>query len=345
MNKYLICVCIFLLVLATGVSAKTVSGMVKSVDNGSKNITIAAADGDVTVRVDASSRLTRGLVNTKPFEVGLLDYSPGDSISCEVSDNNIITKAAASFDMISGTIIGISGNILTVDDGSGSPEYAVADKCSIYLESSSVLVSVDKLKVGNSFYARINPDNKNIWTLIVVGFEDVKPVKPAEPAKTEPVKTDPPKTEPVKTEPVQTVNSEPVDLSIDDVQVSSPDALKTGDLILVNVKGTTHAGVSCDLRYVEGTKTVLREESEGSYIGFLKVPAKALNKAKLMVYMSSRRVNISSETGYVMTVSGKDALVSKIGSVTKVTPVAPPVLINPMNPPDETPAAPAAEVP
>ncbi|MBQ9358365.1 MAG: hypothetical protein IJT95_02340 [Abditibacteriota bacterium] len=358
MNKYLITALIVTLLTVTGAYAKSVSGMIKSVDNGSKNITIATKDGDVSVRADASSSLTRGLVNTKPFEVGLLDYSPGDSITCEVNDNNVITKASAAFDMVSGTITAIDGRVLSVDDGDRTVDYTVAEKCSIYLESSSVLVSVDKLKVGNSFYARINPENKNIWTLIVVGFEDVKPVNPAktepaktepaktepaktepaktEPAKTEPAKTEPAKTEPAKTEPAKTepAKIEPADVNIfiDDVTVSAPDSLKSGDIILVNVKGASRAGVSCDLRYVDGTKTVLSEESAGSYVGFMKIPAKALSKAKLMVYMSSRGVNISSDSGYVVTVDNKNALVSKIGTVTKLSPAAAPA---------ETPAAPA----
>ncbi|MBP5273741.1 MAG: hypothetical protein ILO36_02235, partial [Abditibacteriota bacterium] len=379
MNKYLLILLSVLIAAASGAYAKTVKGMIKSVDNSAKTIVIAAAEGDVSVRADASSKLTRGLVNTKPFEVGLLDYSPGDSISCEVSDSNLITKASASFDMISGVIIAVKDRTLSVDDGSETLDYAVAEKASIYLESSSVLVDIDKLKVGNSFYARINPDNKNIWTLIVVGFEEVKPVTPAkpepakpepakpepakpepvkpepakpepakpEPAKPEPAKPEPPKTEPVKPEPAkpEPANTEPVTLSIDNVQVSSPDSLKAGDIILVNVIGTTHAGVSCDFRYVDGTKTVLKEESAGSYIGFVKVPQKDINKAKLMVYMSSRGVNISSDSGYVMTVSNKNAVLSKIGTIVKIVPEAPaPAPAAPVESPAapvEAPAAPA----
>ncbi len=338
MNKYLITALIVTLLTVTGAYAKSVSGMIKSVDNGSKNITIATKDGDVSVRADASSSLTRGLVNTKPFEVGLLDYSPGDSITCEVNDNNVITKASAAFDMVSGTITAIDGRVLSVDDGDRTVDYTVAEKCSIYLESSSVLVSVDKLKVGNSFYARINPENKNIWTLIVVGFEDVKPVNPAEtpaaPAETPAAPAETPAA-PAETPAVPAETpAAPADVNIfiDDVTVSAPDSLKSGDIILVNVKGASRAGVSCDLRYVDGTKTVLSEESAGSYVGFMKIPAKALSKAKLMVYMSSRGVNISSDSGYVVTVDNKNALVSKIGAVTKLSPAAAPA---------ETPAAPA----
>ena len=153
----------------------------------------------------------------------------------------------------------------------------------------------------------------------------VKPV--VEKPKTEPVVkpvVEKPKTVPVvkpvaekpKTVPVvKPVVKPTVDLSIDSVELSAPSDIKSNDLILVKVSGSERAGVTSDVKYVANTKVNLREDGLGNYMGFLKVPEKDLNKAKIVVYMSKAGKNISFETDYAISVNNKSAKIYYLPAV------------------------------
>ena len=445
-SLFLLITAIFLLTQTLSFAAKQVTGDVSKVNNQTKSIIVTTSSGDVTITVSSSSKLQKGIDGEKPLDVDIISISPGDFLTADVNDKNVIISAIAKYKILSGTIRTIAGSQLTLED---NKKVTVSPNAMISLDNGQ-MGKIDQIKSGMTFYARINPNSGTIWTLIITGSKNVKPATPetVASATTEPVsKTETTTSEEVKvtttpkpkeeikpiveevkveeinglqvttttsqmftpekpasepilvpmpednqettvapieapidnipienvTEPVEITKTETntatlpqntvkqeikpsvnSDLHIETIELSYPPTLKTNDLIMVKVTGTEHAGVSVDIKYVPNTKTVLIQDSKGIYTGFIKVPEKNLNKAKIVTYMSKSGVNISKESDFLISVSDKIGVVSPApANVEPTSPNTPPVTSAEQEPtipptesvavPDETPQVPAEE--
>ena len=439
MNKsvFFLITAIFLLTQTLSFAAKQITGDVSKVNNQTKSIIIATSSGDVTVTVSSSSKLQKGIDGEKPLDVDIISISPGDFLTADVNDKNVIISAIAKYKILSGTIKSITGNQFTLED---NKKVAISPNAMISLDNGQ-MGKIDQIKSGMTFYARINPNSGTIWTLIITGSKAIKPVAPetidpntAEPAskpetaaKEEVTVTAVPKpkeeikpvVEEVKVEeinglqvttttshmftpekpasepilvpmpeetleiaapvetPVDNVPTENVaeptetakteanttpstpntvkqetkpavnsDLHIESIELSYPPVLKTNDLIMVKITGTEHAGASVDIKYVPNTKAVLIQDSKGVYTGFIKVPEKNLNNAKIVAYMSKSGTNISKESSFVISVSDKVGIVSPAPVNAEPTqPTTPPATPEPIAPAEITqvPVAPVEE--
>ena len=332
MNKIKTILILLIFILTTvSVMAKDIKGNVVSIDLKGKKITISSGSTTEAYQVTSASKLYRSLIDTQPLDVDLLSISPGDAITCSVNDNNVITKATASFNIIRGTIAKIDGNKITTAEGQN---IVIASAASISLLNGS-MGKVSDLVPGHTFVARTNPNTNEIWTFVISGKVAAPKVPTTQPAKdtkkdtkqdtkqvtkqetkketkkdtkTEVKTTTPAKpvaqtTPAPKVESVNTVATE--DLHIDTVEISAPKTFVSGDLLLVKVTGTAHCGVSADIQYISGTKVKLTEDTPGVYTGFIPVPTKNLNYAKFVAYMSLNNKNISKISDTVLHVKDK----------------------------------------
>lgn len=344
---------IILLLLFTVASFATdIKGNIDSIDLNNKKLNVISNNKTYTLDVTAQSKLLRGLIGTAPLEVDMLSISPGDAITCSFDDNNKITKATLTFNIIKGTIGKIDNNTITLVDGSISK---VSPKASISLLNGTK-GSISNLEVGHTFVARTNPNNGEIWTLVVSGKEKVDPrTIPTKPTETKSTETKKPEVKPevkpetkpenkptvktdtkvetkpeVKTETKPTVTQIPVvptvpinnEIEITDIIISAPKEIMSGDMVLVEVHGTPHCGVSCDIQYVANTKQTLTEDTAGVYRGFITIPFKNLNGAKFVAYMSYNGKNISKICDTILFVKDKTAKLQVLVKKIEETPVA-----------------------
>lgn len=341
---------ILLLLISVASFSADIKGNVDSIDLNNKKLNVIANNKTYTLDVTAQSKLLRGLVGTAPLEVDMLSISPGDAITCSYDDNNKVTKATLTFNIIKGTIAKIDNNTITLVDGTTCK---VSPKVSISLLNGKK-GSISNLEVGHTFVARTNPNNGEIWTLVVSGKEKIDPksiqtkpveiktepkeekkpevVKPKEEKKPEvsqpkqepkqekketpsvkpattPVAKTTPSTPKAEVVPVAPVNNE---IEITNIIISAPKEIMSGDMVLVEVQGTPHCGVSCDIQYVKDTKQKLNEDTAGVYRGFITIPFKDLNGAKFVAYMSYNGKNISKICDTILYVKGKTAKLQTI---------------------------------
>lgn len=315
--KYLLSV--VLLISAVVLYSADIKGFVDSIDHNSKKLNIISSDKTYSLTVNSTkSKLFRSLVNTQVLEVDLLSVSPGDAVECSFGNDNIITNATFTFNMIKGTIEKINDRELILTDGQ---KVKIAEKASISLKNGNS-GKVTDLVPGNIFVARSNPNTGDIWTLVVSGSvalnnvpskkDDIKKEKNNNVNKNVTPKEEKKNTEKINKPVVKPVTNDTFEINIESVQVSASDNFISGDFILVKVCGTTHCGVAADIQYVKDTKVTLEECEPGVYCGLIKVPSQNLNKAKIMAYMSKGSTNISKVCDTILSVSNNKGYLNNL---------------------------------
>lgn len=310
---------IILLISAVISYSADIKGFVDNIDHNSKKLNIISSNKTYSLTVNSSkSKLFRSLVNTQVLEVDLLSVSPGDSVECSFDNDNVITNATFTFNMIKGTIEKINGREIILTDGQ---KVKIAEKASISLKNGNS-GKVNDLVPGNIFVARSNPDTGDIWTLVVSGSTTInnlpKKIEPAKKDKDDVInnkvtqKEDTKKTEKINKPIVPPPSNISYEINIESVQVSASENFASGDLILVKVCGTSHCGVAADIQYVKDTKVTLEESDPGVYSGFIKVPSQNLNKAKIIAYMSKGTTNISKTCDTILSVSNKKGYLNNL---------------------------------